>query len=270
VIGFLPPIAEMVSPPAVASSEPEPCALQEQYPMSYHSHPSIEAKHSPSPEQMAPERCPDLSPMIQQAATPAEFDTVSLTSADSSMYTHTTLQATPVKAHDAFFDTPLANGKSPFAYPTPVETPPQESSAALQTESAAKRAMPFVKNLTPIFASASAEHHRYEEDRSDQPSSASRDTGAVNVVRKLELGPVASGDTPVTLVTPDTTTTAQPATAASSLPRSAPSAVVLPSSPWQTYPTNTPPVSAQKTVVPMRPTIVTKSASKGTSRIQIV
>lgn len=258
VIGFLPPIAEMASPPAVAASGP--IALQEYRPHSYHSHPAIDAEHSPSPEQIALERCPDLSPIIQQAVTPAEFDTVSLTSADSSMYTHTTLQATPVKAHEAFFDTPLANEKSPFSYPTPVETPPQESSATPHTESAAKRAMPFVKNLTPIFASAGAEHHRYEEDRSDQPSSASRDdTGDLSVVRKLELGPVASADTPVTQVT----------TTTSSLPLLAPSAV-LPSSPWQTYPTNTPPVSAQKTVVPMRLATVTKTAVKGTSRIQIV
>jgi len=137
-----------------------------------------------------------------------EFDTISLISTTSLMsppFTHT-----PAKRPENMYDTPLADGKSALEFPTPKETPPVEPSHTPQTESAVKQAMPYVKNLTPIFASAEADRH--QQDRASELASSE----SKHVARKLEMGAAT---------TPMTKAPAAPS-----------------DSPWQRYPDETPPV----------------------------
>lgn len=184
-----------------------------------------------------------------------EFDTISLISTTSLLsppFTHT-----PAKRPESTYDTPLADGKSALEFPTPAETPPVEPSHTPQTESAAKHAMPYVKNLTPIFASAEADRH--QQDRTAQLAGSE----SKHVARKLEMGTVST-----------------PVTKAPAAPND---------SPWQTYPVDTPPahssvapsqavapataaapVSVRPVSVPTQPLpSAPRSAAKG-SRAQIV
>lgn len=172
-----------------------------------------------------------------------EFDTISLISATSLLSPPFT--NTPAKRPESVYDTPLAEGKSALEFPTPAETPPVEPSHTPQTESAMKQAMPYVKNLTPIFASAEADRH--QQDRAAELATSE----SKHVARRLEMG---AASTPVT---------------------KAPAAPG--DSPWQTYPTDTPPVHknplVRATAAPTRPEqtkpIAPRSAAKG-SRVQIV
>lgn len=184
------------------------------------------------------------STALARAMPDSHFDTISLTTATTPFSPITPFTLTPTKRPDATYDTPLADGKAALSFPTPVETPIAEHAHAPVSESAAKQAMPYVKNLTPIFASAEAD--KYTQER----TIALTDSEGKGVVRKLQLGAGTSITTPITK---------------SSAPPG--------DSPWQTYPVDTPPVRIalpQTADLPRPvPVSVPRSAAKG-SRAQIV
>lgn len=149
---------------------------------------------------------PEMPPLVVSSvatSSPLEMDTITLTSVDRSGATLTS-SCTPVRqAHqhaqlqEEMPGTPLADESMSMILPTPVQTPSGEqegdhvSAAGLSPSMfGSARPMPFVRDLTPIFASAEVE--RRNASTSIQAAPSAGKTGD-NVVRRLEVGSPAAG-----------------------------------------------------------------------------